>query len=126
MWWRRDEAEWERVVTQEHVEQYAAITGDMNPLVRPASCQLSISCSAVFSCAGAVRTAGLAAARMPSAGGLPRLDQRWCLRKYNSLLAARSLPHACREIIREILLEILVPRPCSSTHSDSALCMLSV
>jgi 3-hydroxybutyryl-CoA dehydratase len=27
-----DEAVWEREVTQEHVEQYAAITGDKNPL----------------------------------------------------------------------------------------------
>ena len=27
-----DEAVWEREVTQDHVQQYAAITGDMNPL----------------------------------------------------------------------------------------------
>ena len=27
-----DEAEWERTVTQEHVEAYAAVTGDTNPL----------------------------------------------------------------------------------------------
>ena len=27
-----DEATWERTVLQEHVEQYAAVTGDMNPL----------------------------------------------------------------------------------------------